>query len=840
LENFNKKKLKEANLQQPQLIENAGDLIIELAVMLLLLRSTIVRSLLPVKANASVEPFTTSVRAYQSDATENAEQVFQAIRSPNTSAYNKLINAYAQKGDAKNAFTIFQQMRQDFDSGNSKQCRPDVRTYNTLLNALQKSNRSDALEKAEQFFNAIRSPNTVTYTTLLNIYARNGEIDKALNLFQQMQSNYDSGNKDCRPNMHTYATILNALHKSNRSDAAVKAELFFNSIPSPDTVAYSTLLNIYAYNENIDKALKLFKQMQLDFESGKNKNCRPNLHTYNTILNALQKSNRSDAAEKAEQFFKSIPSPDTVTYNTLLNIHAQTGEIDKALILVQQMRMDFDSGKNKDCRPDMHTYATILNALQKSSRSDALEKAELFFDLIPSPNTVTYTTLLNIYAQNGEIDKALNLVQHMQSDYDSGNKDCRPNMHTYATILNALHKLNRSDAAEKAELFFNAIPSPDTVTYNTLLNIYAHYGNIDKALNLVQQMQMDFDSGKNKDCRPDMHTYNTILNALQNLNRSDAAAKAKQFFNLIPSPNTVTYNTLLNMYAHKGEIEEALNLVQQMQIDFDSGKNKNCRPNLRTYTTILNALLKSNRSDALEKAEQFCNAIPSPNTVTYTTLLNVYAQNGEIEKVLNLFQQMQSDYESGNKDCRPNMHTYATFLNALQKSNRSDAAAKAELSFSSIPSPNTVTYNTLLNIYAQNGEFDKALNLVQQMQSDYDSGNKDCRPGMRTYNTILKAFQNSNRSDAAAIAEQFFNSIPSPNTVTYTTLLNLYAEKKLGRKAIRLARRMQVAFDSGRNTSCMPNVVTKTTILKALRITANSDLENEAQDVLEWFRRRSI
>jgi pentatricopeptide repeat protein len=719
------------------------------------------------KGNVAVRLSSISLRAHQSDETKKAEQVFQGNRSPNTSAYNKLINAYAQKGDTKKAFTIFQQMQKDFDNGKNKQCPPDVRTYNTLLNALQKSNSPDAAAKAEHIFSFIRSPDTVSYTTLANIYAHKGEIEKALNLVQNMQ---------------------------------------------------------------------------LDFDSGKNTDCCPNMHTYSTILNALQNSRRSDTVQQAEQFFKSISSPNTVTYSTLASIYAQNGELEKALNLVQQMQMDFELGRNRDCRPDMHTYATVLNALQKSNRSDAAAKAELFFNAIPSPNTVAYTTLANIYAQNGEIEKALNLVQQMQMDFDSGrNKDCRPNLHTYNTILNALHKSNRSDAAEKAEFFFNAIPSPDTVTYNTLLNIYANNGKVDKAVKLFQQMQLDFDSRKNKDCRPSMHTFASVLNALQKSNRPDATLKAEQIFYSIPSPNTVTCSTMANIYAQNGEIEWALELVQRMQVDFDSGKNKNCRPNMHTYATILNALHKSNRSDALEKAELFFDSIPSPNTVTYNTLLNIYARNGEIEKALYLVQQMQSDFESGkNKDCRPDMHTYNTILNALLKSNRSDAVAKAEQFFNSIPSPNTVTYTTLLNIYAQNGEIKKALNLVQQMQSNYDSGNKDCRRDMHTCATILNALQKSNRSDALEKAEQFFNSILSPNTVTYNTLLNLYAEKQLGRKAVRLARRMQVDFDSGRNTTCMPNVVTKTTFLKALRIANDNDVENESQHVLEWFRRRSI
>jgi pentatricopeptide repeat protein len=58
--------------------------------------------LLTVNANAA---FALSMSTL-SDATEKAEQVFRANRSPNTFAYNKLIDAYAQKGDIKRAFNL--------------------------------------------------------------------------------------------------------------------------------------------------------------------------------------------------------------------------------------------------------------------------------------------------------------------------------------------------------------------------------------------------------------------------------------------------------------------------------------------------------------------------------------------------------------------------------------------------------------------------------------------------------------------------------------------------------------------------------------------------------------
>jgi pentatricopeptide repeat protein len=454
------------------------------------------------------------------NAPKRARQIFDAMDEPDSFSYNSICNTYATVGSIDKIFRLFQKMATDFESGKNKECRPNIRTYNIILNALQKSNRPDAAVKAEKIFNAVPIPDTITYNILINIYAQKGNVEKVLNLMQRMRTDFDSGkNKECCPNMHTYSTILNALQKSNQPDAAGKAEEIFNTIPLPDTVVCNTLISIYAKQGDVEKALNLVHQMQSDFESAKNKACGPNIHTQATVLNALQKSNSPDATETAVRIFNAIPSPNTVAYNTLLNIFAQQGVLNQALGLVERMQSSYHSGENKNCRPDALTYSTILNALQKSGLPDAAEMSFKIFKAIPSPDTITYTTLLNTYGRTGQGDKALDLFHRMQSDYKSGkNKRCRPNMQTYSTILNALHKSNQPDAADKAERIFNAILMPETPVYNTLLNLYASRGMAKEALSLVRRMQTHYDTKKNSLCKPDDITKATLYKALHAAN----------------------------------------------------------------------------------------------------------------------------------------------------------------------------------------------------------------------------------------------------------------------------------------------------------------------------------
>jgi pentatricopeptide repeat protein len=647
--------------------------------------------------------------------------------------------------------------------------------------------------------------------------------------------------------MNAYVGVLgkqsaNAVQQTIERMRNISVRLKDNSL-RPNLACYTTLMKAYMLERQPGFALKVnavLDEMKLD-KYYLEQPAKERMYLDSMAIDAWSKSGDAQAILRARQIFDAIDQPNTVIYSTLCNIYAGVGDVDEVFRLYEDMQSDFNSVKNKGCQPNMHTYSTILNALQKSNRPDAIEKAEQIFSAIPLPDTVAYSTFINILAKKGDVEKALDLLQRMQSHFEAGiNKDCRPDMHTYNAMLNVLQKSNRPDAAVIAEQIFNGAHSPDTITYNLLINILAKNGDVEKALAFLQRMKTAHESRKNNGCRPDMQTYNAILNVLQKSNRPDAAEIAEQIFNGIHSPNTIIYNTLISIYARRDSIENALNRFQQMQWDSQSGMNKNCRPDMHTYSIILNALRLSDRSDAVQKAEQIFGSIPSPNTVTYNSLINLYAQKGEVDKALNLLHQMQSYFDSGHSNnCCPDMHTYSSILNALRLSDRSDAVQKAEQIFGSIPSPSAVAYNSLINVYAQNREVDKALGLLDRMLVDFESGqNQDCRPNMRTYSTVLNALLKSNRSDAVDRAEQIFSSIPLPDTVAFNTMINLYAERGMGTQAVSIVRRMQSDFKSGTNRSCVPNEVTKSTLLKALHITNDSEVKSGAKIVLNWFYKK--
>jgi pentatricopeptide repeat protein len=62
--------------------------------------------------------------------------------------------------------------------------------------------------------------------------------------------------------------------------------------------------------------------------------------------------------------------------------------------------------------------------------------------------------------------------------------------------------------------------------------------------------------------------------------------------------------------------------------------------------------------------------------------------------------------------------------------------------------PNVVSYTTVMNGWAQKGNFEKASEVLRLMYDDYVNGNVNAKPDIVAYNTILTAYSRSHDKTA--------------------------------------------------------------------------------------------
>ena len=92
-------------------------------------------------------------------------------------------------------------------------------------------------------------PDFITYSTVINAWARAGQPDRASRVLKAMYDDYLGGNEHAKPDRQSFNTVLKAFTKSEYDDVPQKAEAFFREMQSianqgdldihPDTFTYS-------------------------------------------------------------------------------------------------------------------------------------------------------------------------------------------------------------------------------------------------------------------------------------------------------------------------------------------------------------------------------------------------------------------------------------------------------------------------------------------------------------------------------------------------------------------------------------------------------------------------
>jgi pentatricopeptide repeat protein len=377
------------------------------------------------------------------------------------------------------------------------------------------------------------------------------------------------------------------------------------------------------------------------------------------INNMIQLAN----AHKTERVLPSI-----VCYNTFLKAHLQErrppNEMESVLKFLVSQFPD-------DANHLMYSYSMVIDAWGKSRAPDAVVKAKRIFDSIKHPKTTfVYNTMMNVYAERGCHEPALQLLNEMKGQTCGG---CPPDDRTYSILLNAYQKVDTHFSIASAERALDAIQEPTIYHYNTMLNIYARQKCLDDAMELLGRVHFlnKLELSKANNSIQSATSYSIVLNAL--LRSDESVEKAEKVFQMIPLPSTIAYNQMLSIYAKFGLVDKARALHSLMKFAYESKRNATCQPDKHTHTSLLRAVANSNADDVVEQAERVFQSMTEHDTFTYNILLHVYATHGLLRKALSLVRRMQAA-----ASCRPDRATQTTLRKAIKKAKDDDSEAKKQ------------------------------------------------------------------------------------------------------------------------------------------------------------------
>eukprot|EP00584_Thalassiosira_punctigera_P014760 CAMPEP_0172553960 /NCGR_PEP_ID=MMETSP1067-20121228/52547_1 /TAXON_ID=265564 ORGANISM="Thalassiosira punctigera, Strain Tpunct2005C2" /NCGR_SAMPLE_ID=MMETSP1067 /ASSEMBLY_ACC=CAM_ASM_000444 /LENGTH=674 /DNA_ID=CAMNT_0013342243 /DNA_START=166 /DNA_END=2191 /DNA_ORIENTATION=+ len=502
--------------------------------------------------------------------------------------FDWLIDAWSYSSEedaADQALSLLSRMEELRDADNtSAVVAPDVKSYTKVINAVARSARADAGERAEEILERMihfgdpeLRPNTFTYTYVIDAYARSPSPKAphaAQRLIEEMERLRAEGDPEVRPTTRAWNSVISAW-------AQWKGE----------EMAWGRI------GSGAERAQACLDIMEEWADATGNEEVRPNSYNYNSVISALAHSQDEGAASRAEKILERMETlhrttgdekikPRTATYNAIIDAWAKSGEVDAAdraeLLLAHMMEL-YETGHNADAKPNVRSFNSVLNAWAKSGHPMAPERAAELLRRMEeldgssdgkwdvSPDATSFATAINVYARSHAFGKAKiahELFLHMKELYDaSGKEDLRPNGVVYNSVLNACafsigDLEEQSQALDIANAMLVGLDEgpygrPDQVTYGTYLKVINNQMPAGEAQDQVVEAVF-------RKCAKDGMVGEMVLRQLREMGMEEVFEKlvGKSFwgeFNLSDLPREWTCNVIEGKECDDGNSAADLN-----------------------------------------------------------------------------------------------------------------------------------------------------------------------------------------------------------------------------------------------------------------------------------------
>jgi pentatricopeptide repeat protein len=370
-----------------------------------------------------------------------------------------------------------------------------------------------------------------------------------------------------------------------------------------------------------------------------------------------------------------------------------------------------------------------------------------------------------------------------------------PDKISYTTVIDAWARAgnaNRAEALlrEMEELSQkpNSSMVPDIIAYTTVLSAYSQQKHdVNKALQLFERMQ--------RFC-PEMTTsagtYNTLIHWIAKSNGDSMQAEAilRHMVRNNVKPCVITYTTVISCHANHGRAHEAETLFEEMLDRYERTGHVDYLPNVKTFASLLYAWAKSGAPEALERAHLLLHRMDEldikPNTIVFGQILYILSNSrtkSAADRAERLLEKMEI-LAIENQDMRPDATTFAYLINAYTKSGIETAADRAAQVLAQVEErydhrgetnlkPTSLLYSAVLQAFAKSaspGGAERAEELLQRNKGWYHRDGKEyARPTTLCYNAVMDAHARSGTPRAAERAQQLLDEMEKEAGLTPTT-----------------------------------------------------------------------
>ena len=351
------------------------------------------------------------------------------------------------------------------------------------------------------------------------------------------------------------------------------------------------------------------------------------------------------------------------------------------------------------------------------------------------PTTEDFKRVFAAWEASNDTDTAthvLSLLEEQRDFYNNGLVSVRPDLETFHIIFRVLASSRERGIDRRAWSIYQSLADydifPDVEIYSSIIPITA----------------------KSRDKGAASRAENLLREAVERYPPKKAADGT------LSGISTETCNVVVTAWAKSGfehGPDRAEKIVALMdEVDSEHGNLGVCRPDTRSFTSVIDAYAQTNEWDGVRQSEMILNRLLDqymngmdhlePNVATWTIVISAWARLSKknhkdaADNAEKLLKRMENLHSTGRISFAPDVISYVTCMNALAFSKKADGPTRAE-------------------------------ELLDEMNEKYLDGDDSMKPTSRTIKVVIDAFVKKGQMDRAeAVLDRYEESLEEDESPT--------------------------------------------------------------------------
>lgn len=627
------------------------------------------------------------------------------------------------------------------------------------------------------------------------------------------------------PNIATFGMLMTLYQKSAN---VAEAEFAFHQMRGLNLKCQSA----YSSMITISTRLGLYHKSEQIIGFMKQDNVVPDSNNWLVQINAYSQQGKLDEAERLllSMLEAGLP-PNIIAYNTLITGYGKVSDMASAERIFRKL-------PSIGLEPDETTYRSMVEGW---GRANHYKEATWYYKELKKfgfePNSSNIFTMISLHARHMDEEGTLETLADMRK------MGCQ-----YPSILSSLlqvyekvEMVDRIPVVVKGAFYEHLLA--DQTSCSILVIAYVKHRLVDDALRLLhekrwkdvifednlyhilicscKELSLHEEAVKiflhmpKSDVNPNLHITCTMIDIYCSIGEF---AKAKDLYLILSSSgialDMIAYSIVVRMYVKAGSLKDACLVLDTMC------KQKDIVPDAFLFRDMLRIYQQCGLQGQL--AELYFKLLKSEiawDQEMYNCVINCCARALPVDELTRIFDEMVE------RGFSPNTITFNVMLDVYGKERLFKKARKVFWMARTRGVADVISYNTIIAAYGKNKDFTNMRATVRKMEF---SG---VCISLEVYNCMLDAYgKDCQMENFKSVLQRLKESSVVSDHYTYGTLINIYGEQGW-------IEEVSGVLSELKEHGLEPNLCSYNTLIKAYGI---AGMVEEAVDVVKEMRKKSI